>query len=695
MVQFKILAGGYDVFIATYLFNSLTSSLTLLSKSPCGQNPSWISLNPVNSSLLYATNENAPGALQSFGINRDGTLSPPIDTVPSGGDLPAFTTALSTGDVAVMNYNTGNGRIFPTIRGSRQSKFDPDSPTITFPPPSDGVSHPHMALEYRGEVFVPDLGGDTIWRLKKDLWSSSYQIQGSIPQPKGSGPRHIAIHDNRLFTIHELSSTLSVQTIPFQPNGTSTTFASVSIIPSNSPAGAQWAAAEILIPPTTPRFPIPYIYVSNRNTANNSPQGDSIAIFEHVNKGQRNEGLKLIKQVFTGLNQIRGMEFGNVQQGGDEFLVASGVADHIFSRLIMVQFKFLAGGYDFFIATYVFNSATSSLTLTSKSPSGQNPSWISLNPTNHSLLYAVNENWYGSLQSFGINQSGSLSPAIDTVYSGGDVPAFAVALSTGSVAVMNYQSGTGRIVPTISGSSSSKFDPNSPIITFPQPSGGVSHPHMALEYQGEILVPDLGGDTIWRLKQASGSTSYQIQGSIPQPKGSGPRHIAIYNDRLFTIHELSSTLSVQTIPAQPSGSSTTFATVSIIPSNPPSGATWAAAEILIPPPTSRFPTPYIYVSNRNTANNSPQGDSIAIFEHINKGQSNEGLRLVNQVFTGLNQIRGMEFGNADQGGEEFLAASGVAGSGGVVVFRRTDGGRNLEIVARNTDVLTRTSFVWL
>ncbi|KAF9044470.1 putative isomerase YbhE [Panaeolus papilionaceus] len=326
MVQFKILAGGYDVFIATYLFNSLTSSLTLLSKSPCGNNPSWISVNPTNRTLLYATNENSPGALQSFGINRDGSLSPPVDTIPSGGDLPAFATALSTGSVAVMNYNTGNGRIFPTIKGSRQSKFEPNAPLITFPPPSNGVSHPHMALEHRGEVLVPDLGGDTIWRLKQVAGSDTYQIQGSIPQPQGSGPRHIAIHDDRLFTIHELSSTLSVQSIPAQPNGTSTTFAIESIIPSNSPAGAKWAAAEVLIPPPTRRFPIPYIYVSNRNVANNSPQGDSIAIFEHVNKGKRNEGLKLVKQVFTGLNQIRGMEFGNAQQGGEEFLAASGVA---------------------------------------------------------------------------------------------------------------------------------------------------------------------------------------------------------------------------------------------------------------------------------------------------------------------------------------------------------------------------------
>lgn len=92
---------------------------------------------------------------------------------------------------------------------------------------------------------------------------------------------------------------------------------------------------------------------------------------------------------------------------------------------------------------------------------------------------------------------------------------------------------------------------------------------------------------------------------------------------------------------------------------------------------------------------SPEGDSIAIFEHVNQGQSNEGLVLIKQVFTGLDEIRGMEFGNAANGGEEYLMAGAFAGTGGVVVFRRTEEGRNLELVVRNQDVPTRTSFVWL
>jgi len=102
-----------------------------------------------------AVNENSAGALQSFSINRNGTLSDVIDTVASHGDSPAFAAALSTGAVAVMNYGSGNGRIISTEFHGKT--FDQSAPVITFPPPAGGVSHPHMALGYRHEVFVPDL----------------------------------------------------------------------------------------------------------------------------------------------------------------------------------------------------------------------------------------------------------------------------------------------------------------------------------------------------------------------------------------------------------------------------------------------------------------------------------------------------------------------------------------------------------
>lgn len=100
-----------------------------------------------------AVNENPVGAVQSYSINSNGTLTL-IDTVSSGGDGPAFVTAVSTDLVAAMNYGSGSGYIIPKSYGGT---FDRSGQNITFPPPAGGVSHPHMALEYYDEIFVPDL----------------------------------------------------------------------------------------------------------------------------------------------------------------------------------------------------------------------------------------------------------------------------------------------------------------------------------------------------------------------------------------------------------------------------------------------------------------------------------------------------------------------------------------------------------
>ncbi|KAJ7318965.1 hypothetical protein DFH08DRAFT_1035388 [Mycena albidolilacea] len=101
-----------------------------------------------------------------------------------------------------------------------------------------------------------------------------YSITGSIPQPKGSGSRHIRISD---------------ESIPIAPNGTS---------PTANPR-RRLAAAETLTPSV--RFSR-YIYVSTRDTGVQTPAGDSIAIFENVGQGTPEEKLQLVTRVFAGLD---------------------------------------------------------------------------------------------------------------------------------------------------------------------------------------------------------------------------------------------------------------------------------------------------------------------------------------------------------------------------------------------------------
>jgi hypothetical protein len=93
--------------------------------------------------------------------------------------------------------------------------------------------------------------------------------------------------------------------------------------------------------------------------------------------------------------------------------------------------------------------------------------------------------------------------------------------------------------------------------------------------------------------------------------------------------------------------------------------------------------------------NSGSKDQYRRMKRVHGKREGGSLQLVAQVFTGLNQIRSMNIGRVEDGGDEFLVASGFAGTGGVVMFKRVDGGRNLTEVARNTDVTTRTSFVFV
>ena len=78
-----------------------------------------------------------------------------------------------------MNYGSGNGSFTPTATDGKT--FDPPSSSVTF---QEG-SHPHMALEYGGEVFVPDLVSVVLIFLLpfgqvSDLhWSSAFDRVGT------------------------------------------------------------------------------------------------------------------------------------------------------------------------------------------------------------------------------------------------------------------------------------------------------------------------------------------------------------------------------------------------------------------------------------------------------------------------------------------------------------------------------------
>lgn len=66
------------------------------------------------------------------------------------------------------------------------------------------------------------------------------------------------------------------------------------------------------------------------------------------------------------------------------------------------------------------------------------------------------------------------------------------------------------------------------------------------------------------------------------------------------------------------------------------------------------------------------------------------LKLVKQVYTGLNQLRGAAIGGPNG---EYIVAGGLVG-GGVSVFQRTKGGADLVKLANLPSINNSSSFVF-
>ncbi|KAJ7797930.1 hypothetical protein B0H14DRAFT_45761 [Mycena olivaceomarginata] len=88
-----------------------------------------------------------------------------VEAVPSGGNDPAFAVPFSTGEVAIMNYSSGDRRIIPTTTSPEH--YNNDAPVITFPPPARGVSHPDLNPKGSGPI----------------TGSTPYELASTLPSP--------------------------------------------------------------------------------------------------------------------------------------------------------------------------------------------------------------------------------------------------------------------------------------------------------------------------------------------------------------------------------------------------------------------------------------------------------------------------------------------------------------------------------
>lgn len=406
-----------------------------------------------------------------------------------------------------------------------------------------------------------------------------------------------------------------------------------------------------------------------------------------------------------------------------------------------MNYRILVASYSDEIITLNFNSDSGSLSVINSVTVGHHPSWITPHESDTSVYFTALEQAAGVVIALKYNDSGKVE-ILNKVSSDGDDPCTLV-MSKGDLLVGNvsyyaffrepcliitkYSSGT---VVTIPLSSTHPYLLTKPTIsnTCLELSGSgpdkgrqlAPHPHQTIIHpDGEevrltksylsvnknltrcqqLLVPDLGSDKTWRLVKC-GNGSWENRGHIQYSAGSGPRHVAFYGtlvytdfilkyshsipgDILYTLAELNSTVIAHRLPPLPA--EPTFLKSVPTKAHPlPFPNEMLAAEILVANPNGSFPTPYLYVSNRNDP--SPAGDTISIFSI-----TDDTLKLITEVPTGLNHVRGIAFGGPDS---KYLIAGGVIGHG-VKIFERISEGKSLKEVASNAGVKAPTGFVWV
>ena len=160
--------------------------------------------------------------------------------------------------------------------------------------------------------------------------------------------------------------------------------------------------------------------------------------------------------------------------------------------------------------------------------------------------------------------------------------------------------------------------------------------------------------------------------------------IIVLDGYLFTLLELTSKVVRHRFPPLPV-LPTFIKSTPTMSKAPPAVTDQLAAEIIIPPPNVSFPTPYLYLSNRNDP--SPEGDIISIFFI----QNSDSLELIAEIRTGLKHLRGMAFGGPD---DKYVIVGGLNG-GGIKMFERINGGKSLRLIATNDSIEAPTAFLWL
>jgi len=177
-------------------FNTETGELFNNQLATKTDNPSFLAYSP-NREYLYSVNEKETGSVSGFKVNIDGTLDL-INTVSSHGADPCHISLNKTGNIAVVsNYSSGTVTLYSVENNGSLNDayqvFDHNAP--------DSISHAHSAQFYQDNLYVSDLGRNTVYNygLSEDKKRYNLITPSIVAMPDNIGPRHFALTNDGQF----------------------------------------------------------------------------------------------------------------------------------------------------------------------------------------------------------------------------------------------------------------------------------------------------------------------------------------------------------------------------------------------------------------------------------------------------------------------------------------------------------------
>ena len=268
--------------IYAFRIDPASGALTQLQVMDDARNPSWLAVNPAQTTL-YAVSEidnyqgTRNGAIISYAIDAATSQLRRLGAVSSAGGTPVHASVHPSGKfVFVANYGGGNVAVFPVgadgalgeatdVRpsvGARHHARAVDDPPGQFAVSDHDSPHPHMAAADPSGQFVVanDAGLDLtlVWRFDAQGGRLLPADVPVIAAPAGSAPRHFAFHPNgRIFyNLYEHDAKIAVYDYDAARGGM-TPRQTVSTLPPKF--GGSNLASEILVS-ADGRF----LYASNR-----------------------------------------------------------------------------------------------------------------------------------------------------------------------------------------------------------------------------------------------------------------------------------------------------------------------------------------------------------------------------------------------------------------------------------------------